>query len=168
MRIMSRAVLAIVVLMFAACGGGSSSGSSTAKEAADKSIEGMGNIMDGLGDLSTCTPSGGSLVCNCSGGGTVVFTGDLPAALVTKGTAVATASSCKDSTSGLTYTGTLNVNTDTEVATVNFTQFGECVNVTGTASIGGEACSGTISGTCAGESISCSLSEDASGTCVCS
>jgi hypothetical protein len=125
------------VALIASCGGGTSA----AQSAINSSVAALSDILDYV--FNTCV----DFPCACPGGGTVDWDGT-----------TVTANGCKAS-NGETFTGTLADNGDS--ATVNFSVFGECTAVSGTVSgVQEDSCSGTITGACADESITCSMSSN--------
>ncbi len=140
MRAIRIAMIVAVLFGIAACGGG---GGDPAQGAINDSAKAFDEIITHY--ILNCI----DFPCNCPGGGTIdAVNGDLQ--LV----------NCSTS-GGETFNGTVTFNTGDSI-TFNFTEFGDdCDNVSGTITgIQTEACSGTVSGTCADEFVTCSMSTD--------
>lgn len=137
------AVLGMFAL--AACGGSSSDG--TAQDAINNSANGFGNIIDTILDNPGSCTAKTLLECPCPTSGTVD---------VDDATYDMTFNNCVSD--GLTYSGTVQTDATGSSVTVNMSQFGECTNVTGTIT-GADVdnCSGTLTGTCAGETVTCTM-----------
>jgi hypothetical protein len=162
--------LMMVVMVLAACGS-SGGGGETPEQAAENSLKGIANVIQALGDFSTCTQAGNTFTCPCSGGGTITVTAEgLVLADLAKALYNGTLSNCQDSEMGLSYTGTLSLNDTTGDISLDFSTFGECSNIDGTGTVpmgSANECSGTVTGTCAGATYTCSLTMGASGDCEC-
>ncbi len=159
------------VVALAACGGGDGGGGETPEQAAENSIKGIANIIQALGDFSTCTQAGATFTCPCSGGGTISVTAEgLALADLAKAIFNGTLTNCQDTETGLSYTGTLSLNDTTGAISFDFATFGECSNIEGTGTVptGGTAeCSGTVTGTCAGAAYTCTLIPGTGEDCEC-
>jgi hypothetical protein len=118
----------------------------------EKSGNGFADIVTN-DDMQPCI-AGTATACDCPGGGSVTVVGT-----------TFTAVNCKSS-DGLTYNGTMTIDFTAGTADVAFTTFGECSNIAGT-TIDFVNCSGTMTGTCAGVSETCVLSESGDD-CECS
>jgi hypothetical protein len=149
--------MCFVCLVFGmtSCGSSSSGGGSdTAKAAAEDSFDGFGEVLDS-DDVEACW-IGTATSCDCPGGGTLEVDADDGIAVTMDG--------CTSS-DGLVYSGTLTMDDD-YVINGNMAQFGECSNVTAS-NISGDDCTGSSSGTCAGESYTCNLTSDGDDGCDC-
>jgi hypothetical protein len=164
------AFFAVFALTLAGCGGGDGGGGGTTPEqAVEDSFEAFGEIIEScipqaqvLGaELEAAFPGipvmkgeqsfeAGKAVetCNCPGGGTATVDTTL---------FTLTATGCS-STEGEVFTGTMSLSAQGNI-NANFTQFGECTNATGT-NIVMDGCGGTISGTCAGANVTCTVIVD--------
>jgi len=164
---MKKKILGLVCLAAFVASCGSSGGSSgNAEQAAENSIQGFVNALltpDCLALLDTGTAG----TCNCSGGGTVTVAVAAAASSSAKDTVTAVAASCVDDASGLTYNGTVTIDDVTGAATASFTTFGECSGVSGNLQDVGEACSGQLSGSCAGSTYTCTLEDGPDEECLC-
>lgn len=172
-------MLCAMALACSACGGGSDGGGGgdAAEQAAQASYEAFGTILESCIpqaqvidlELEPAFPGGwaikgsvdfgvGKVVqdCTCPGGGTLTLDTDNFAL---------TATQCK-STSGLTYTGTLSSPDGGQTIEGTMSQFGECSNMTADG-VGTDACTGTVSGTCAGVTTTCTVSDPAAGATEC-
>ena len=135
------------VLFLASCGGGG--GESPGEAAAEASVDAFLSIMmsDNLADCVDCVV-GTSPTCNCPGGGNITL--DATCSNIT-------VNNCKSS-DGKNFNGTIT--TDGDVLNVNLTSFGECSNMEGSNIPLFGDCSGTVSGSCAGETITCDVVDD--------
>ena len=149
MKRMGMIVALFGVLVLAACGGSSDSGS-TAQQAINNSAAAFGNIVDSIFDNPDACTVKAMLECPCPSSGTVDVNTD---------TDLLTFNSCVSN--GLNYSGTIQTDDTGSSITVNMSQFGECTNVTGTIT-GADVdnCSGSLSGTCAGQTITCTMASD--------
>jgi len=150
-------VVLVGVMAIAACGGSGGGASQAAKDAAEASGTSFGTLMNSAG-LQPCldTPP---QQCDCPGGGTVATT------VGAGGAMTATFTGCK-SADVKTFTGTLSGSEGSSTVTANMSVFGECTNVTGSAGAPGSTqCSGSLGGTCAGESLTCGFTETQQGDC---
>ncbi|MFA4875343.1 MAG: hypothetical protein WC956_04855 [bacterium] len=148
-------VAMVVVAMFAACGGGGSGGDcTTAKAAAVQSYDAMGALVSDPA-IQACfqlaTPN-----CNCPGGGTAVA--DIPNFTVDL-------NDCK-SAAGATFDGQVTISQDGTSINANMPTFDVCTNVVAT-DIQTQSCGGTITGTCSGVNLTCTLGLDANDPNVC-
>ena len=135
------------ILFLASCGGGGGGGSA-AEAAAEASIDAFLSIMMS-GDLQPCLNcDNGPITCDCPGGGNIV---------ISAGCADVTVTNCKSS-DGKTFAGTITY--DNDVLNINLTSFGECSNMMGSNIPLVGDCSGTVSGTCAGVSLTCNVVDD--------
>lgn len=145
-------VLCGAIALVVSCGGdGGGGGGGTAQDAINTSATAFGEILDDILDHpENCTVKA-MLECSCPGGGTVDWNTD---------TNVLTFNACRDS-GGLTYTGTIQSDATVSSITADMDQFGQCTNVTGTVDgVDAGNCSGSLSGTCAGQAITCTMSAD--------
>ncbi len=140
------------IVLAISCGGDSGGGGGTTpQQAINNSALGFGNIIDSIvaNPEAVCTPKT-VFECTCPNGGTV----DLDDTAYSL-----TFNSCKSDS--LTYTGTVQTDLYFSTLTVNMTQFGECTNVNGTITgVDVDNCSGTLTGTCAGQTVTCTMSAD--------
>lgn len=160
---MKKSYLVIILLStFAMTACGSSSGGSTAVQLANNAIAALDNITDNW----TCTDTTFT-TCECPGGGNVVFSGIIDTTASTaKATQTATANNCTDLDSGLSFEGTMIVDDATSEAALDFSTFGDCSNFVGTLDVSGDTCTGTTTGTCGGQALTCNWT--ASGDeCIC-
>lgn len=153
------------VALIASCGS-SSSNTAAGEQAAEDSMAGFAGAVF-TDDCIALIETGTAGTCDCSGSGTVTVAVAAAASVTAKDTITAVAASCVDATTGQTFNGTVTINDVTGDATVNFGQFGECTNVTGSLQDIGEACSGSIAGTCAGGTYTCNLEDGPDDDCEC-
>lgn len=158
MKKISVLMMAIVLVVFGACAMscGGSSGSSTPSAAAEQAAE---NSLDAFVTLITSAAvlpcmTGEAENCDCPGGGSITTT----ATTLTMDNCIAA--------SGDTYDGSIS-SEDGETFDGNMSQFGECTNMTAS-SVVSDACSGTITGTCASETYTCTLTDGSNDDCDCS
>jgi len=125
------------------------------------------NAINNITDNWTCT-STTFTTCTCPGGGTAVFSGiyDTTAAITNKAEQTVTLNGCTDSSSGLSFTGTMSIEDTTGAGTVNFSTFGQCSDFQGTFDVSGDTCSGTATGTCQGKELTCNWTESGE-SCIC-
>ncbi len=143
----------------AACGSGS--GDSSAAQAAENSGLAFGSIVEFcLGSFGLEADVNGYLVvkqvaetCDCPGGGTATISGDL---------STITADNCKSS-GGLNFDGTLTMD-DAGLINGTMTPFGQCSTATAN-NIGSTSCTGTVTGTCAGETVGCTVVDGSGDEC---
>jgi len=143
----------------AACGSGS--GGSSAAQAAENSGLALVSIVEFcLGDFGLEADVNGYLVvkqaaetCNCPGGGTATISGDL---------STVTADDCRSS-GGLSFSGTLTMD-DTGLINGTLTPFGQCSTATAN-NVGSTTCTGNITGTCAGETVTCTVVDGSDDDC---
>ncbi len=176
-----RKILGVVMILglatLVACGGGGSSGGggSAAEQAAETSATSF------VGELSGCIDNAQApaqmlaegeefdpvacerdatvelaidveketLTCTCTGGGTIAVDTDTLAVDV---------DNCI-SADNLTYDGTMATDATFSSFTIDMSSFGECTNVETTQAIQvtETTCSGTLTGTCAGTTVTCTL-----------
>lgn len=138
MSMMKRAVLVVAVLgmaMLGSCG----SGTSTPQGSINSSASAFDEIFNYYVDSCIDFP------CNCPGGGTIEAADN--------GLVLA---NCKAS-NGMIFSGTVVFN-DGDSITFNFSQFGDCDDVSATITgIESGSCNGTVYGTCADEAVICSM-----------
>ena len=152
-------------LALVSCGGSNGDGgNSTPQQAANNSIVALGNIFDALGN---CTFSGTPPSCDCSGGGSFSMSDPSVFNSTAKAVATMTVTNCTDEVTGLTFTGTLSGDSESGDTTLNFTQFGECTNLSGTSALSDTSCSGTFAITCSGQTYTCILTAGEGDDCVC-
>ena len=163
-------LMMMAVMALTACGS-SGGGGETPEQAAENSLKGIANVIQALGDFSTCTQAGATFTCPCSGGGTISVTAEgLALADLAKAIYNGTLTNCQDTETGLTYNGTLSLNDTTGAITFDFSTFGECSNVDGSGTVPmteAVECSGTVTGTCAGGLYTCTLITGTGGDCEC-
>jgi hypothetical protein len=160
MKRLSVLVMIVSISFFAACGGG---GGTSPEQAAENSADAFISIVEFcLGDFGLEAGADGYLVvkqvaetCNCPGGGTATISGDL---------STVTADNCT-SASGYSFSGTLTID-DQGVINGTMAPFGQCSNVTANNAdfISGN-CSGTITGTCEGETATCTVVDGGGDVC---
>ena len=161
---MKKRVLVLVMfvgfIFTAACGGG---GGTSPEAAAEHSADAFISIVEFcLGDFGLEANASGYLVskqaaetCNCPGGGTATIDANLT---------TVTADDCTSS-NGYSFSGTLTID-DQGVVNGTMTPFGQCSTVTANnADFISGACSGTISGTCEGESATCTIDQGSGDEC---
>jgi hypothetical protein len=158
----SYVIVALVCTLAVAACGSNKGGGSTAQQLANAAIAALENITDNW----SCTDNGHT-VCDCPGGGQVVFSGIVDLGLsVSKSIETATVNNCRD-LSGLAFNGEMDIDDDTGEGELEFDTFGECRNISGTFNLGSIDCEGTISGTCGGETLTCNLVDGPDDDCVC-
>ncbi len=142
-------VVAVVALI--SCGGRKMTG----EEAAETSMDAFIGLLFSS-SVEPCT-DGVSTSCSCPGGGTV-----------TGSDTSYSYNNCNDA-SGNTFNGSVTLNNATDTIDANFPTFDECINVTSTGIPANDEdnCAGSISGTCAGEAVTCNLVDNAQGDCDC-
>jgi len=157
---MKRLGILVVVLsltFFAACGGSGGSSGDTSEQAAEASeasyLAFVSIIEDCLEDFGLEADADGYLVakqtattCNCPGGGYASIADDLT---------TVTATECKSS-GGLSFSGAVMLS-DAGLINGTIAPFGECSSLT-VNNVGTTTCEGTVTGTCAGESVTCTVS----------
>ena len=137
------------------CGGSSGSGTdcTPGETAAEAAFDDFGTIMAN-NDMLPCLNLTAT-TCDCPNGGIVNV--DQTALTVTF-------IDCTSATDQV-YNGTLTLAQDGNSFSGTMTEFDGCTNVSATnVSVEG-ACSGTITGTCGGQTLTCTMS-DSSGECV--
>ena len=162
---MKKSYLVIILLStfaMAACGSSSSSGGSTAVDLANQAIAALNNITSNWTCVDTTFTT-----CTCPGGGTVVFSDIVDTTMATTDMQTATVTNCKDASSGLVFDGEMQVDMDTGTGTMNFDTFGQCSNVDGDLDLSGGNCSGTVTGTCAGQPLTCNWVDGPDDDCIC-
>lgn len=119
----------------------------TPQQAVDTSGDAFGVVNEELAECQT-NP------CNCSGGGTV----DVGADDLTFNACVV---------NGETFNGTIT-QTGPDTVNMNFQTFGQCTGINGTVDgmIADTNCSGQLSGTCAGQAITCNFNADCGGCTI--
>ena len=156
------AVLAMCLgLVFSAACGSGSSGGDTPEQAAENSYLAFASIVEYcLGDFGLEADVNGYLAvkqvaqtCDCPGGGT---------ASIDAGLTTVTADNCR-SAGGLNFNGSVTID---DAGNVNgtMTPFGECSTVTAT-NVGTTTCQGTVTGTCSGESATCTVVDGGGDDC---
>jgi hypothetical protein len=137
---------AALLMMLVSCGGSGAS-STTSNMEAERS-GGDFNALLADPNIVPCM-SGQQQECSCPGGGTLTVAADGSFAL----------DSCKAS-SGQIYIGTMTPEADGTTLDLNFSVFGECMNVTG--SMATDQCSGNIVGSCTSTTANCVYVTDGS------
>jgi hypothetical protein len=160
MRKLGVLVVALSLTLFASCGGG---GGTSPEQAAENSGEAfMSIVVYCLGDFGLEADANGYLVakqaaqtCDCPGGGTATLSED---------ETTVTADDCR-SANGYSFSGTLTID-DTGVVNGTLAPFGQCSSVTANNAdfLSGE-CSGSITGTCEGETATCSITQGSGDEC---
>lgn len=151
MKKISIAVALVSMIAIASCGGSSSTGGGGGGGTAQQTINSAVSAFGGLVEATFALAEGGNCpakaVWDCS-----AACSNSGATLDLDDAGIATLASCQ--ASGLTFSGTL---TGSETSfTLNMGTFGGCTGVTGTVTDNG-GCSGTVTGNCAGESITCAM-----------
>jgi hypothetical protein len=158
--------LALVVLMLSAlavAGCGGSSGGSTdctaGENAAEAAFIDFSTILDS-DDILPCLTLVAT-TCDCPNGGSVT---------VDQANLTVTLDNCTSATDEV-YTGTLTMSQDLTSISANLPQFDGCTNVTATNVVVEGGCSGSISGTCGGQTLTCTMGmsdgECVPGNCSC-
>ncbi|MFH1652943.1 MAG: hypothetical protein ABIE74_02705 [Pseudomonadota bacterium] len=139
--------------LFLSCG--SSGTGTTGQQAAENSMDAFIALL--FTDAVTPCTDGLAANCNCPGSGTVSGTDTQY-----------TFANCTD-TSGNNFNGTITLDQVNDTVSANFPTFDQCTNVTAQNIPGNDAadCAGTITGTCASETVTCTLVDDGEGGCDC-
>ena len=152
-------LVVLSVLLLSACGssssGGGDSGSQIAQASSDEFIAIMeycfsntvnSQVLDaGVDATKDAVP------CTCPRGGTASLDTD---------TLVATMADCR-SNNNYAYTGTVSFDQASGDVDVNFPVFGGCTGVEGTEiTSSADSCSGSLTGTCGGDSVTCDFVPD--------
>jgi hypothetical protein len=158
MKKLSVLVMIVGIGFFAACGDG---GGSNPEQAAQNSYNAMVSIIDFcLGGLNLEANADGYLVskqaaqtCDCPGGGTLSVDANVE---------TITADGCKAS-NGLEFDGSVTIN-DQGLVNGTMSPFGDCSTVTAT-NVGTDTCEGTVSGTCDGDTATCTVTDGSGDEC---
>lgn len=155
-------ILIFMLSIFALSSCGDSAGFS-AVQLANDAIAAINNITNNW----TCTTTTFT-TCECPGGGTAVFSGPYNPnqAITNKAEQTVTITDCIDSESGLSFTGTMSVDDITGEGTVDFTTFGQCSDFQGDLDVTGDTCSGSATGTCQGQDLTCNWTMSGD-ECIC-
>lgn len=161
---MKKTVLAAVVLaVFAAAGCGGSGGGSTdctaGENAAEAAFSDFTTILDSS-DMAACLDLTAT-TCDCPNGGSVT---------VDQNNLTVTFDNCT-SASNEVYEGTLTLSDDLSSLSANMATFDGCTNLTATDVVVEGGCSGTVSATCGGQTLTCTMGisdgECVPGDCTC-
>ncbi len=157
MKKLNYLIILVVLFTLAACGSsGSGGGGGTGSEIAQRSSDEFVEIMEYcFSEASTHTldvdVAKEVTSCSCPGGGT---------ATMDDVTFIATMVGCK-SDDNYSYTGAVLFDTASGDVDINFLLFGGCAGVEGAEITSGtDSCSGSITGTCGGDSIECDFVPD--------
>ncbi len=153
MRKIALVILLLGVASLPGCGGSSSTDCTAAEEAAIRSFDSFGTIIEDA-TIQQCVAQV-QTDCPCPVSGNVVT--DLAESTLTW-------TSCTAADNSV-FTGTMTASADLTTFTVNMTTFGECTNVASTG-ITPNTCGGQITAVCSGQNLTCTLVEDATGGCT--
>jgi hypothetical protein len=148
-------------LVFSAACGSGSSGGDTPEQAAENSYLAFVSIVEYcLGDFGLEADANGYLVvkqvaetCDCPGGGTATLSADMT---------TVTAENCR-SAGGLNFDGSVTLD-DAGLVNGTMTPFGECSSLTAN-NVGTMTCTGTVTGTCEGETATCTVVDGTGDEC---
>jgi len=156
MKKLNWSVVLVALITLVACGSSGSGGGGTGSEIAQTSSEEFVEIME------YCFSEAGAqtldadvtkdvVTCSCPGGGT---------ATMDDVTLIATMTDCR-SNDNYAYTGAVTFDIASGNVDINFPLFGGCTGVEGEEITSGtDSCSGSITGTCGGDSVECDFVPD--------